>query len=136
MQFEQHRRYNLYGHTLGIYRGVAKTARQNTDTCNSAAPSSSTQTDISESFSRTAGQGERRPQANLPNPSTYPKRHTDNDLIYTLEYNPKINYNRSIWKPVNSLQEKILWYFKNDRVYYQDNNVGNAISNYLKESRG
>lgn len=67
---------------------------------------------------------------------TTPIKDEDNDLIYTLEHNPKINYNRSIWKPINSVQEKVLWYFKNGRVYYQDNNVGNAISNYLKESKG
>ena len=57
---------------------------------------------------------------------------TDNDLIYTLEYNPKMNYNRNILKPTNKLQERILWYFKTDRVYYQNNEVGDAINNYLK----
>lgn len=56
----------------------------------------------------------------------------DNDLIYTLDYIPKLNYNRSIYKPINSLQEKILWYFKTDRVFFQNNEVGNAIDNYLK----
>ena len=57
---------------------------------------------------------------------------TDNDLIYTLDYNPKINYNRNIFKPINKIQEKIVWYFKTDRVYYQNNEVGDSISNYLK----
>lgn len=56
----------------------------------------------------------------------------DNDLIYTFDYNPKMNYSRSIYKPVNKIQQKVLWYFETDRVYYQDNEVGNAISNYLK----
>lgn len=66
---------------------------------------------------------------------TTPIKNPDEDLIYTLEYNPKMNYNRSIYKPINKLQEKILWYYKTDRVYYQDNEVGNSISNYLKECR-
>lgn len=66
---------------------------------------------------------------------TTPLQNPDRDLIYTLEYNPKMNYNRSIYKPKNKVQHKILWYFNNDMVYYQDNNVGNAIANYLKEVR-
>ena len=53
-------------------------------------------------------------------------------MIYSLEYNPKINYNRNIFKPINKLQQNILWYFKTDRVFYQDNFVGDEIGNYLK----
>lgn len=56
----------------------------------------------------------------------------ENDLIYTMDYNPRMNYNRSILKPINKLQERVAWYFKTDRVFYQDNSVGDAISNYLK----
>lgn len=57
---------------------------------------------------------------------------TDNDLIYTLDYVPKMNYNRNIYKPINKLQEKVLWYYKTDRVYFQNNEVGDSITNYLK----
>ena len=56
----------------------------------------------------------------------------DNDLIYSLEHSHKLNYNRSIYKPVNSLQKKLLWFFVNDKVFYQNNEVGEAINNYLK----
>lgn len=56
----------------------------------------------------------------------------DDDLIYSLEYNPKYNYNRSIFRPINNTQKKILWFFQNSRVFYQNNNVGDAISNYIK----
>ena len=66
---------------------------------------------------------------------TTPIQNENTDIVYSLEYIPKINYNRSIFKPENKIQQKILWYFTNERVYYQDNNVGNAIANYLKESR-
>lgn len=59
----------------------------------------------------------------------------DNDLIYTLAYVPKMNYNRNIYKPINKLQERVLWYFKTDRVYYQNNEVGDSIHNYLKICR-
>src|SRR5699024_7236163 len=66
---------------------------------------------------------------------TTPIKNPDDDLIYTLEYNPKLNYNRDIFTPINKVQERVAWYFKTNRVYYQDNEVGNAISNFLKESR-
>lgn len=63
---------------------------------------------------------------------TTPIKDTDNDLIYTLEYNPKLNYRRNILKPLTKLEERILWFYKSDRVFYQDNTVGDAVHNYLK----
>lgn len=66
---------------------------------------------------------------------TTPIKEPDKDLIYTLEHNPKMNYNTNILKPINQIQDKVLWYFKTDRVYYQDNMVGESINNYLKECK-
>ena len=63
---------------------------------------------------------------------TTPIKNPDKDIIYTLDYNPKINYNSNILKPLNDYQNKITWFFTHDRVYYQNNNVGDAINNYLK----
>lgn len=63
---------------------------------------------------------------------TTPIKNTDKDIIYTMDYNPKINYNVNILKPLNDYQNKITWFFTHDRVYYQNNNVGDAINNYLK----
>lgn len=60
-------------------------------------------------------------------------KNPDDDLIYSLDFNPKLNYNRSVYKPINKLQERVLWFFKTDRVYYQNNEVGDTISNYLKQ---
>lgn len=58
------------------------------------------------------------------------------DLIYTLEYNYRLNYNRNIYKPVSSLQKRILWFFQTDRVFYADNETGDCIANYLKICKG
>lgn len=55
----------------------------------------------------------------------------DNDLVYSLDFNPKMCYNRNIFRPINKTQERVLWYFKTDRVFYQDNEVGDTIKNYL-----
>ena len=59
------------------------------------------------------------------------KTYTDNDLVYTLEYSPKPNYARSIYKPQNKIGKVIRDFFIMDKVFYQDNSVGNAIQNYL-----
>ena len=63
---------------------------------------------------------------------TTPLKNPDKDIIYTMDYNPKINYNVNILKPLNDYQNKIAWFYTHDRVYYQNNNVGDAINNYLK----
>lgn len=67
---------------------------------------------------------------------TTPLKNDNTDLVYSLEYNPKINYNRNILKSHNELTNKIKNFFILDKVYYQDNNVGNTIHNYLKECKG
>lgn len=66
---------------------------------------------------------------------TTPLKAPDKDLIYTLEYNIGLNYNRNILKPLNKLQQNIVWFYKADRVFYQNNEVGDAIHNYLKICR-
>lgn len=64
---------------------------------------------------------------------TTPLKDPENDLIYSLEYDPRINYHISIKKPFNQLTKNIYNFFVLDKVYYQDNPTGEAINNYLKE---
>ena len=63
---------------------------------------------------------------------TTPLKNTDKDLIYSLDFNPKINYNRNIYQAHNEITKKIRSFYVLEKIYYQDNNVGNTISNYLK----
>ena len=63
---------------------------------------------------------------------TTPLKDKDNDLIYTTDYVPKMNYNRNIMKPITELQKNLKWFYVTDRVYYQNNDVGDSINNYLK----
>ena len=63
---------------------------------------------------------------------TTPIKDPDEYLIYSMDYNPKLNYNRNIHKPMNKLQSRILWFFTHNRVFYQNNNIGDAIKNCLK----
>ena len=62
---------------------------------------------------------------------TTPIQNPDKDIIYTPEYNPRPNYSRKITKPVYEWQKKIYWFFQSERVYYQDNETGEVIRNYL-----
>lgn len=66
---------------------------------------------------------------------TTPLKKENRDLVYSLEYNPKINYNRNILQGYNEITSKIKNFFILNKVYYQDNNVGNSIANYLKECK-
>lgn len=63
---------------------------------------------------------------------TEPLENPEDFFIYSLEHKAAMNYNRNMYRPINKVQEKILWLFKIDRVFFKDNNVGDAITNYLK----
>ena len=47
---------------------------------------------------------------------TTPIKNKD-DLVYSLEYNPAPNYNRSVFKPMNNIQKKILYFFQHSKVF-------------------
>ena len=55
-----------------------------------------------------------------------------NDIVYSLKHNTNMFYNMNIYKPQSKVQTRILWFFTTNRVYYQDNTIGDSISNYLK----
>ena len=67
---------------------------------------------------------------------TTPLKNNSNDLIYSLDFNPQINYNRNIYITPSEITKKVKSFFIMDKVYYQDNNVGNTIANYLKACKG
>lgn len=53
------------------------------------------------------------------------------DLIYSEEYSVKPNHRRNITKPMLPIEHKIWSMFKADKVFYQDNEVGELVRNYL-----
>jgi len=66
---------------------------------------------------------------------TTPIKNEDKDIVYSLEYSHKLNYCRNIFKPHHKAGKAIAWFFKTDKVFYQDNSVGDAINNYLNECK-
>lgn len=59
-------------------------------------------------------------------------KNTDYDLIYTTEYSPRPNYRRNILKPMSKAEKAIYSMFKSDKVFYQDNLVGEIVRNYIQ----
>lgn len=62
---------------------------------------------------------------------TTPISNPNTALIFTDEYSPYPNRVRNIRKPTNKTTKKIAEYFATERVFYQDNEVGEIVRNYL-----
>lgn len=62
---------------------------------------------------------------------TTPLEEKPYDMIYSQEYSPLPNHSRFINRPVNNTQKRIAKLFKEERIFYQDNEVGEIVRNYL-----
>lgn len=62
---------------------------------------------------------------------TTPIKNPEKDLIYTTKFDARPNYRRKITKPTMEIEKKIVSYFKTDKIFYQDNEVGEIVRNYL-----
>lgn len=63
---------------------------------------------------------------------TTPIKNPDADLIFTPSAaSPRKNIRRSIKTPEDKLGERILHFYKFNRVFYQSNDIGDAVKNYL-----
>jgi len=56
-----------------------------------------------------------------------------NDIVFSLEFSPLPNYFRKINKPYNELTQKIAQFYKEDKVFYQDNETGEIVRNYISQ---
>lgn len=66
---------------------------------------------------------------------TTPIKDEDNDIIYSTENDSRPNWRRKISKPVYDFERKIWWFFQAEKVFYQDNTVGEIVRNYLVWAR-
>lgn len=62
---------------------------------------------------------------------TTPIQEDNTGMVYCEECSPKRNYRRKITRPTTPLENKIVDFFKKDKVFYQDNTVGEVVRNYL-----
>lgn len=63
---------------------------------------------------------------------TTPLQNEDKDLIYSTRYDARPNWRRKINKPILPIEKKIAKFFAEDKVFYQDNEVGEVVRNYLQ----
>lgn len=63
---------------------------------------------------------------------TTPLQNTKKDLIYSQEITPHPNYSRNLTKPRNPREKKIWFLFQTEKVFYQDNEIGEIVRNYLQ----
>lgn len=61
-------------------------------------------------------------------------RNPTKDLIYSVEYSELPNRRRRITAPTNDVERKLLSYFKTEKVFYQDNEIGEIVRNYIQWS--
>ena len=62
---------------------------------------------------------------------TTPIREDNTNVVYCTEHNYKPNYKRKITRASTRTEEIILWFYKNEKVFYQSNEVGEIMRNYI-----
>lgn len=62
-------------------------------------------------------------------------KHPDKDVVFTTEYDMRPNYIRGLKPSGNIVASKIYAMFANDKVFYQDNEVGEIVRNFLLWSK-
>lgn len=55
----------------------------------------------------------------------------DKDLVFTPDYDIRPNWRRRITEPQDRIGRKIAEFYDQDRVYYQDNQIGEIVRNYF-----
>lgn len=63
---------------------------------------------------------------------TTPIKNPELDIIYSPQFSSLPNYRRKITKPRDDIDRKIAEFFLKEKVFYQDNECGETIRNYLQ----
>lgn len=62
---------------------------------------------------------------------TTPIKDPDKDIIIGFNDNPQPNYIRNLMKSQSKIAAQLRWFFKNDKVFYQNNDIGEVVRNYI-----
>lgn len=63
---------------------------------------------------------------------TTPIKADNKNIVYQQEYDVRPNYARRINHPTNDLQKKICEFYVKEKIFYQDNEIGEIMRNYLQ----
>lgn len=66
---------------------------------------------------------------------TTPIKNDTKDIVFCLTPNEKYNYYLSLLRPVNDLTRKIITFFAANKVFYQSNDLGEIVNQYLTQCR-
>lgn len=58
-------------------------------------------------------------------------KYPDQDIVFSTRYDPRPNWFRNIRRPVCDVDRRISSFFHDYKVFYQDNEVGEVVRNYL-----
>lgn len=59
-------------------------------------------------------------------------KNPDSDIIFQIEPDKRYNYYKNLKKPTDNISKKIANFFRSYKVFYQDNEVGEIVRNYLQ----
>lgn len=62
---------------------------------------------------------------------TTPIREDNTNIVYSTAHNYKPNYKRKINVANSEVEKVIVWFYKNEKVFYQSNEVGEIMRNYI-----
>lgn len=65
---------------------------------------------------------------------TTPIKDVDNSLIYTINSSGKPNVKRRLISSMTEIEKKVASFFINDKVFYQSNEIGEIVRNYIQVS--
>lgn len=60
-------------------------------------------------------------------------KYPEEDLIFSLTDSPRLNHRKYIAQPFDKLGKKIYYFYQIYKVFYQDNDVGELVRNYLMQ---
>ena len=58
-------------------------------------------------------------------------KYPDKDIIFSKQSDPRPNWRQSLKRPTDRITQTIISFFQEGKVFYQDNEVGEAIRNFL-----
>lgn len=62
---------------------------------------------------------------------TTPIKNPDSDLIYSLNQNERPNYKKRLLSTASQLEKKIAAFYATEKVFFQNNEVGEIVRNYI-----
>lgn len=63
---------------------------------------------------------------------TTPIKNPDESIIYSLDLHPNYNIRKNIFASYDRIDGRIAYFFHNNKVFYQNNEIGECIRNYIK----